>query len=52
VEELMIEGYIRENIISCAILVLLIPKKDGTWRMSIDCHAINNIIKKKAHNLF
>jgi len=43
----MIKGYIRKNIIPCAILVLLIPKKDGTWRMCIDCHAINNITKKK-----
>ena len=43
----MIKGYIRKNIIPCAILVLLIPKKDGTWRMCIDCHVINNITKKK-----
>ena len=43
----MIKGYIRGNIIPCAIPVLLIPKKNGTWRMYIDCHAINNITEKK-----
>jgi len=30
----------------CAISMTLVPKKDKTQRMCINCHAINNIIVK------
>lgn len=33
----------------CAFLILLVPKKDGTWRMCIHCGAINNITVKYRH---
>lgn len=45
-EELLQKGLIQESLSRCTMLVVIAPKKNGEWRMSIDSQAINNITIK------
>ena len=43
IQEFLQKGHIRPSSSPCGSLIMLVQKKDGTWRLYIDYRALNKI---------
>jgi len=51
VQELLEKGFIRPSTSPCRSPIVLVRKKDGSWRMCIDYRALNKIMIKNPYPL-
>jgi hypothetical protein len=51
VQELLDKGVIRPSTSPCGSPIVMVPKKDGMWRMCVDFRALNKIMVKNCYPL-
>ncbi|RDX63564.1 Retrovirus-related Pol polyprotein from transposon 17.6, partial [Mucuna pruriens] len=51
VNELLQKGFVKEILSPCSVLIILVPKKDGTWHMCINNQVVNKIIVKYRYSI-
>ena len=51
IKDLLDKGLIRPSTSPCGSSIVLIPKKDGSWRMCVDFRALNKIMVKNRYPL-
>lgn len=51
ISKLLEMGHIKPKASLCSSPILLVPKKDGSWRMCIDYRVINKIMVKNIYSL-